>query len=294
MNLSQARETGAPLFTTPLRVPQGGPALELKHTLASLAETLTAVGSPEFYIVLASQLCPLFGCGRYLAMRYTRDSKPAFLFNHSFSHSAGELYLSSLYEHDPLYRTVRKGISPRVLTLQSVHGQIRLSSYRAALLRHAQISDELAIMLPIVEETAVAVCFNHAAGCFDASAVSLAEAIYPVIREANRLHLERLPTGVALKGRVHQLRSVDKSLKRGSRREPLAKFCKLYRLSTRERELFDLALEGFANRAIASQLDLALGTVKNYKRRLYRKLGVCSECGMLRMVAEFLAAGHAV
>lgn len=292
MSLSQARETEAALFTTPMRGPQGVPALALKHALASLAETLTAVGSPEFYIVLASQLCPLFGCGRYLAMRYARNSKPAFLFNHSFSHSAGELYLSSLYEHDPLYRTVQEGISPRVLTLQSAAGHIRVSSYRAALLRHAQISDELAIMLPIVEETAIAVCFNHAAGCFDAAAVSLAEAIYPVVREANRLHLERLPTDAVLKGRVHH--RAEKSLKRVSRREPLAKFCKLYRLSARERELFDLTLEGFANGSIASQLDLAVGTVKNYKRRLYRKLGVCSERATLRMVADFLAAGHAV
>jgi DNA-binding NarL/FixJ family response regulator len=159
-------------------------------------------------------------------------------------------------------------------------------------LRRAQISDELAIVLPIAEEAAIVICFNQAAGRFDAQAISLAEAIYPVIQEANRLHLERSHAPAAHANRdVHESGGAG-SLPTTGLLRPLERFCKVYRLSARECELLALAKEGFANRSIAARLGLAVGTVKNYKRRLYRKLGVCSERAMLRVVAEFLAAGH--
>jgi DNA-binding CsgD family transcriptional regulator len=296
MTLVATGETREELLTDAalLSTPQADSALQVRHALACLAETLAAVGQPEFYNVLASELSPLFRCDRYLAMRYNRYSKPAFLFNRSFSHSAGELYLNSLYEHDPLYRKVLEGIPTQVLTLQSTDGQIGRSSYRAALLRYAQISDELAILLPIAEETAVAVCFNHAAGRFDDDVVVLAEAIYPVLREANRLHLERLSQAGTWDGQIARSGMAGESLRRKSRCELLKEFCSLRRLSVRERQLLMLTLEGLANRLMASRLHLAVGTVKNYKRRLYRKLGVCSERALLRMVANFLASGHAV
>ena len=95
--------------------PRGTPAQQRNHALACLTEILTAVGRPEFYPALAAELCSLFGCGRYLAMCYSRHSKPVFLFNRSFPRRlAGAIYLDSLYEHDPLYRTVLNGLPVRV------------------------------------------------------------------------------------------------------------------------------------------------------------------------------------
>ncbi len=167
------------------------PVREARNALTCVSEMLTAVGRPEFYTALASELCSLFGCGRYLAMCYSRDSKPVFLFNRSFPRSASDIYLDSLYENDPLYRTVMDGEPIRVLTLRSLDGAFRLSRYRAALLRHAHIFDELAIMLPAPDGAVVAVCFNQDCGSFDPAVVRLAESMYPVLKQANRLHLER-------------------------------------------------------------------------------------------------------
>jgi DNA-binding CsgD family transcriptional regulator len=271
--------------------PRAVAMLQVGPTLACLADALKAVGQPEFYSVLASKLCPLFGCGRYLAMHYSRNSKPTFLVNRSFSQSAGEVYLHSLYEQDPLYRTVLHGIPTRVLTLQSACGQVWLSDYRNALLQHAQISDELAILLPILEETAVAVCFNQGAGCFDAEVVALAEAIYPIVSEANRLHLERWSALEVKNGTLSASQFVRESRSQNGDRQVLGQFCDLHCLSAREGELLRLMLEGLSSAPIAHRLNLALGTVKNYKRRLYSKLRVCSERAVLRMVADFLTAG---
>ncbi len=223
-------------------------------------------------------------------MCYGRSAKPTFLFNHSFSNSASELYQNSLYEYDPLYLTVRNGLSIRVLTLRSAARQSKLSRYRAALLQHAQIADELAIVLPFAEDYFIAICFDQATGSFDTNAVALAEAIYPVIHEANRLHLDRVwadagPTRCA----TPQSRRREPAFMEVRLRQVFDNFCKLYRLSARECALLTLAKEGLANRSIAARLSLAVGTVKNYKRRLYRKLGVCTERAMLCELGAFMA-----
>jgi len=62
-----------------------------------------------------------------------------------------------------------------------------------------------------------------------------------------------------------------------------------YRLSPRERELFKMALEGRDTRRIAQQLGLSAGTVKNYKQRLYAKLGINCEREIVSLLMSFLA-----
>jgi DNA-binding CsgD family transcriptional regulator len=262
------------------------PNSHLRHALTCLTETLTAVGRPEFYRVLASALCPLFGCARYLGMRYGPDSKPAFLFNRSFSHLAAEVYLDTLYEDDPFYRMVRKRIPLSVATLHSENGRCGASRYRAALMQHAHISDELAIVLPIPGETSIAVCFNQADSCFGDGVVALAEAIYPVLKEANRLHIARVSQDETAAAKSVPLSEALKAPERQPRSEHFDRLCKSHHLSARERELLHLTVAGLANRHIAGELHLALGTVKNYKRRLYRKLGVHSERKLVHMVAN--------
>jgi DNA-binding CsgD family transcriptional regulator len=62
-----------------------------------------------------------------------------------------------------------------------------------------------------------------------------------------------------------------------------------YRLSPRERELFQMALQGSDTRRIARQLGLSVGTIKNYKRRLYAKLGINCEREIVSLLMNFLA-----
>jgi DNA-binding NarL/FixJ family response regulator len=48
----------------------------------------------------------------------------------------------------------------------------------------------------------------------------------------------------------------------------------LERLSSREREIAVLVLDGFRDKEIAARLRLATSTVSNYLQRIYRKLDV--------------------
>lgn len=47
-------------------------------------------------------------------------------------------------------------------------------------------------------------------------------------------------------------------------------------LSPRELDVVHLVISGHKQAAIASELDLSVGTVKTYVRRTYRKLRVCN------------------
>ncbi len=64
-----------------------------------------------------------------------------------------------------------------------------------------------------------------------------------------------------------------------------------YRLSPRERDLLRMALDGCGTRLIAEGLGLRVGTIKNYKMRLYAKLGIRSEREMASLLIGFLGNG---
>ena len=55
------------------------------------------------------------------------------------------------------------------------------------------------------------------------------------------------------------------------------RFCEKYSITPREADIFHLALLGFPNSRIASQLDISVGTVKNHRWRLYTKLDITTE-----------------
>ena len=112
----------------------------LSSTLNCVAESLMVVGRPEFYNVLATMLCTLFECNRYLIMRYSRSDKPAFLLNRSFPQATAQLYGKTLYENDPIYQMVRNGRAGGVMSLHSTDGESRLCNYRDALSKHARSS----------------------------------------------------------------------------------------------------------------------------------------------------------
>ena len=56
-------------------------------------------------------------------------------------------------------------------------------------------------------------------------------------------------------------------------------------LSAREREIVALILKGHSSKSIAWQLAIAVGTVKNHRKNIYRKLAITSQSALF---ARFL------
>ena len=57
------------------------------------------------------------------------------------------------------------------------------------------------------------------------------------------------------------------------------------RLTTREREVVRFMLLGHSSKSIAHGLDIAVGTVKNHRKSIYRKLAIRSQSALF---ARFL------
>jgi len=59
------------------------------------------------------------------------------------------------------------------------------------------------------------------------------------------------------------------------------------RLTPRERDILLLTLDGLSTGAIAQRLNIAKGSIKNCRLRIYRKLGVTSEREMISTMMPF-------
>jgi two-component system response regulator NreC len=53
-------------------------------------------------------------------------------------------------------------------------------------------------------------------------------------------------------------------------------------LSSREREVFDLVVRGFSNRAISAELCISVKTVETHRAHIHQKIGVHSVAGLMR------------
>ena len=59
---------------------------------------------------------------------------------------------------------------------------------------------------------------------------------------------------------------------------------KLSRLTSRERQVLDLVVDGRANKQVAHQLDITEKTVEVHRGRLMKKLGATNVVDLVRMV----------
>ena len=60
----------------------------------------------------------------------------------------------------------------------------------------------------------------------------------------------------------------------------------LRRLTSREREIFDLVIRGLSNQEIAAQLSISIRTIETHRGRIMRKLNVHSATDLVRLAAR--------
>ncbi|MEZ6087572.1 MAG: LuxR C-terminal-related transcriptional regulator [Pirellulaceae bacterium] len=64
---------------------------------------------------------------------------------------------------------------------------------------------------------------------------------------------------------------------------------KLATLTSRERVVLDLILDGLLTKQIASRLDLSIKTIENHRSNIARKMDVDSAVQLVKLVAEYRA-----
>lgn len=104
------------------------------------------------------------------------------------------------------------------------------------------------------------------------------------------LHRERLSAEFCLApgGWLYRIESVDAGTRLDAPRHVFERICP--DLSPRELDIVDMILHGHSTDSIAANLHLTRGTIKNYRRRMYGKIGIASERELFLAYIEALAS----
>ena len=121
--------------------------------------------------------------------------------------------------------------------------------------------DSISSMLPLY------VCERN----FSETALALMFAVFTLVEAVKTLRLRFNEPPVAQED-SHARRMAD----------ALPAFCERHGLTAREREVLTLVLEGHDNQNIASELQLALGTVKTHVHNAFKKTGTTNRNELLK------------
>jgi DNA-binding CsgD family transcriptional regulator len=244
--------------------------------LAALGHAAEAVGKPELPGRLLHLLSALIPHDMALVCRYTGNAAPDFLVCEGIAPHIVELYRAGLWRYDPFYYYWRSHRDGGVASLREILPPAARSGYyrRVFQRRQARIDDELGLFLPADEQGSLGLFLERSRGAFKAAERALALAIYPALAGLFGAHRRaRLARSRARRRALPD--AAPSPAVEAMARTALAGSA--VRLTPRERDIVSLILQGHPTVSIARRLGLARGTVKNHRRRLYRKLDITSE-----------------
>jgi DNA-binding CsgD family transcriptional regulator len=237
---------------------------------ATLGEAARAIGTDGFHTALLEALRGLVQHDVATVVRYSASARPVFLLHHGFSDELARLYETTFSAFDPFQAYWRAGQQPGVVSLDMVSAEaVKRGRYVREFLHASRISDELGLFLPPVEGASVALFLERSGGRFTRSERGLLEDFFPLFAGLATAH-QRLPVEEPPPPTRRAPAEADAGL--AAALQGMAPD-----LTPRERDIVALVLEGYPTATIAKRLNVAHGTVKNHRLRIYEKLDITSE-----------------
>lgn len=261
--------------------------------LGRIGPAVELVGNPAFYRELLAVLGSHLGADLAMVMRYSQHDAPEYLLHDGLLAEHMELYLRGLYRVDPIYRLCRAKLGRGVKDLTEVSTPAeRVGDYFNIFLRLSGMSDDLAILLPIDEQQSIGLVYERKIR-FSRQEVVEMKGLFPLIESLHRLHQknirERLAAG------IKQVAAIDGVVRiRNAPGLPPIDFKAALdaflqeRFTPRERDIVRLVLFGYPSAKIGERLKLSVNTIKNHKKRLYRKLDITTERELFLNFVSFL------
>lgn len=242
--------------------------------LDRLADAAGEIGHSCFHRKLRDAIAAHVQADLSMVMHYSRQDAPVYLTDDGLVREHMDLYLKGLYRIDPIYRLCRDGVSSGVLDLQEMSSPIaEAGNYFDIFLRMTGMADDLAILLPLPDGGgSLGLVFERKSRFRKAEVVEM-QGVYPMLDSLHRLHL-----------RYSSILPIAKTLNRApapglpplSYGSALDSFLK-GKLTPRERDIMRLILLGYPNAKTAQLLKLTVHTIKNHKKRMYKKLDITTE-----------------
>ena len=232
-------------------------------------------GGPQAILAFVGVLMPFTSC---LITLLTPGRPPVLLYDdiRPERHEAVvDAYLGGAYLLDPFYNFLAGGLERPVVKLQEIQpDHFRKSEYFSTYYTDTRLVDEVGIFVPRREGSHIFASLGRAAGTapFSVRGFQRLQSFMPVIEAllARQWDAERFSDTAA--GPV----TLDDTLQHSG----------FAALSAREREIVALILKGHSSKSIAWQLAIAVGTVKNHRKNIYRKLAITSQSALF---ARFLS-----
>jgi DNA-binding CsgD family transcriptional regulator len=240
-----------------------------------LATVLRVLGTSRFYASLIGWLETIIPNDFWFVADYQRGAKPVILQDTWQKSEAKSFYFSNVCQFDPVFHALGNQTMMPGVSISMIRNQID-PRYADYLERVAHIADELIILVPNREKACTAICLDREDRRFSVDEVYSARRIARLLAEIMELHWNRLPTATGAS-------SQDALASFGAGKHPanftirLKSLCEMHGLTRQESQIVKLSLSGYPNMAIAKELGITKGAVRNHKVRLYRKLDITTE-----------------
>lgn len=252
----------------------------------TLAEAISELGNPGFEMALVRALRQVIEFDYSVMWAYHAEKKPFDLFDTFDGEKKDVLvtqYLEGPYLLDPFYQACQREIEPglyRINSLLSV--QLGHSEYFKTYYKNARLTDEACFILYPCPKVGVVVSLmrDSSSSAFTASETRILDNVEPIIQQLGNQHWRHI--GDQFSG------VKDKKLGLGDIDRVFETFLQ-EALSPRERQVVSLVLKGYSSIAIASELALAVSTVKTYRRNIYAKLGISSQSELFSLFLKAIS-----
>lgn len=248
-------------------------AEQSKHSrlLDALAQAIAANGTNQHIDRLIDVVAAEVPHDLVTVTRYSATRMPEFIRHRRFSEDMVRRYLETYYVFDPFYAAWRNERRRGVVPLRSLASdEVKRGLYMAEFLAESEICDEVGVLLNDGEDWCLGIFLDRKNKPFRMSEIDQLRQRLTVVDALHLLHLRT---------REPNLVGTGTASGRGTTpmREPAIPDNLWTELSKRERELVQLILAGHPTATIAKRLGIAVGTVKNHRGAIYRKLDVTTE-----------------
>ena len=194
-------------------------------------------------------------------------------------------YLGGAYLLDPFYGFVCRTPGTRVLRLKDIApDHFRKTDFFRTYYAHTRLADEVAIIVERCDGSHIFVSLGLACGTGTFSKRGRDRLVFflPVIAALLLQNWDAAPSG---DGGAPAADQGESHLALGQILEIDDFEC----LTTRERDIVRLMLLGHSSKSIARCLEIAVGTVKNHRKNIYRKLAIGSQSALFARFLNLIA-----
>ncbi|MBY8825020.1 helix-turn-helix transcriptional regulator [Sphingomonas colocasiae] len=258
--------------------------LSLAEHLELCGDFVGRIGAPDFFDRTIASLCRIgnYDLGEAIVFRKQGGPRPiSSRLQLEGRRIAPEIYFSGFYRDDPIFRAYMDGAEPGFYRIRDLAPNLRESAYFHEYYAGTRISEEIDFLFPSFDGFAVVIWLgSHDYGPHPVSPNPAAvAALEPVLRNAIERHVEL--AGSDAQANVRRT-SIERSI------EHAFDHFGSSIISEREREVLRHTLRGYSAALTAERLGISVGTVKNHRKNIHRKLEIGSQAELLSLFLHAL------